>query len=102
MLNFHSAFVIYKYKTKTNTTMKNAIIDIMDDFRNVELTDKAKSILWTIALVMAGIYWLVLSDFGAFFQLTGFVMYIYATVKCINNTFWGKRFMKALKGEDEE
>ena len=26
MLNFHSAFVIYKYKTKTNTTMKNAII----------------------------------------------------------------------------
>lgn len=82
--------------------MKNAIIDIMDDFRNVELTDKAKSILWTIALVMAGIYWLVLSDYGAFFQLTGFVMYIYATIKCINNTFWGKRFMKALKGEDEE
>ena len=82
--------------------MKNAIIDIMDDFRNVELTDKAKSILWTIALVMAGIYWLVLSDYVAFFQLTAFVMYIYATIKCINNTFWCKRLMEALKGEDEE
>ena len=102
MLNFHSAFVIYTYKTKTNTTMKNAIIDILDDFRNVELTDKAKSILWTIALVMAGIYWLGLSDYGAFFQLTGIAMFIYTSAKCIHNTFWGKRFMEALKGEDEE
>ena len=82
--------------------MKNAIIDILDDFRNVELTDKTKSILWTMALVMAGIYWLGLSNYGAFFQLTGFAMYIYAAVKCIHNTFWGKRFMEALKGEDEE
>lgn len=87
---------------KTNTTMKNAIIDIIDDFRCFELTDKAKSILWTMALVMAGIYWLVLSDYGAFFQLTGFVMYIYAAAKCIHNTFWGKRFMEALRGEEEE
>ena len=82
--------------------MKNAIIDILDDFRNVELTDKAKSILWTIALVMTGIYWLVLSDYGAFFQLTGFVMYIYIAAKCIRNTFWGKRFIASLKSEDEE
>jgi hypothetical protein len=81
--------------------MKNAIIDIIDDFRNVELTDKAKSILWTIALVMAGIYWLGLSSYGAFFQLTGFVMYFYASIKCIHNTFWGKRFMESLNGEDE-
>lgn len=82
--------------------MKNAIIDIIDDFRNVELTDKAKSILWTIALVAAGLYWVVLSDYGTFFQLTGFAMYMYVTAKCIHNTFWGKRFMKSLRGDDEE
>ena len=82
--------------------MKNAIIDILDDFRNVELTDKAKSILWTMALVMAGIYWLGLSNYGALFQLTGFALYFYTSIKCIHNTFWGKRFMKSLKCEDEE
>ena len=82
--------------------MKNVIIDIIDDFRSFELTDKAKSILWTIALIMAGIYWLGLSDYGAFFQLTGIVMYIYVAAKCIHNTFWGKRFMESLRGEDEE
>ena len=82
--------------------MKTAIIDIMDDFRSRELTDKAKSILWTIVLVMAGIYWLGLSSYCAFFQLTGFVMYFYASIKCIHNTFWGKRFMESLRGDDEE
>ena len=51
---------------------------------------------------MAGIYWLGLSDYGAFFQLTGIVMYIYVAAKCIHNTFWGKRFMESLRGEDEE
>lgn len=82
--------------------MKSVIIDIIDDFRHVEFTDKAKSILWTIALVMAGIYWLGLSSYGAFFQLSGFVMYIYVAAKCIRNTFWGKHFIEALKGEDEK
>ena len=81
--------------------MKNAIIDIIDDFRNVELTDKAKSILWTIALIMAGIYWFGLSNYGAFFQLTGCAMYIYTAIKCIHNTFWGKSLLESLKGEDE-
>lgn len=84
--------------------MKNAIIDVIDDLRGFELTDKAKSNLWTIALVMAGIYWLGLSSYGAFFQLTGIAMYIYTSVKCIHNTFWGKRFMEELRSysDDEE
>jgi hypothetical protein len=82
--------------------MKNAIIDIIDDFRNVELTDKAKSILWTIALVVAGIYWLGLSDYGAFFQLTGFAAFVYCTANCVSKTFWGQRFIESLKGDDEE
>lgn len=77
--------------------MKYIITDLVEDIKFAEFTDKAKSILWTIALVMAGIYWLGLSSYGAFFQLTGVVMYFYASIKCIHNTFWGQRFMETLK-----
>lgn len=84
--------------------MRYVIYDIFDDFRNIELTDKAKSVLWTIGLVVAGLYWICLSDFGAFFQLTGFAMYMYFSANCITKTFWGKRFMRELRSysDDEE
>lgn len=81
--------------------MKYIITDLVDDFRNVELTDKAKSILWTIALVVAGLYWICLSDFGMLFQLTGFATFIYCAANCVTKTFWGQRFMESLKSEEE-
>lgn len=82
--------------------MKKAFIDLMDDIKASELTQKGWGIVGTTALVLAGIYWLGLCDHGAFFQLTGFVAYIAAASLCIKKTSWGHKFMDTLKGDDEE
>lgn len=82
--------------------MTKAFIDLMDDIKASELTQKGWDIVGTAALVLAGIYWLGLCDFGAFFQLTGFVAYFAASVVCIKKTSWGHKFMDSIKGDDEE
>lgn len=76
--------------------MKNAIIDILDDFRSFELTDKAKSILWTIALIASGLIWVCLSNVSIVFQIIGCVSFLYSSANCITKTYWGKRFMDSL------
>ena len=82
--------------------MKYIITDLVDDFRNVELGENGINILWTTVLVLAGIYWLGLSDYGAFFQITGFIGFIVATCKWISCTSWAKKFQEAIFNEMED
>ena len=82
--------------------MTKAFIDLVDDIKASELTQKGWDIVGTTLLVLAGIYWLGLCDHGAFFQLTGCVAYIAAAATCVKKTSWGRKFMDSLKGDDEE
>ena len=82
--------------------MTKVFIDLVDNIKASELTQKGWDIVGTTALVLAGIYWLGLCDFGVFFQLTGFVAYIAAAALCIKKTSWAQKFMDAIKGDDEK
>lgn len=82
--------------------MKYVIIDLFEDIKFSELSQRGWDIVATALLIIAGIYWLGLCDYGAFFQLSGFVAYIAAAAICIKKTSWGHKFMETLKGEEEE
>jgi hypothetical protein len=81
--------------------MKYIITDLVDDFRNFELGENGINILWTLVLVLAGIYWLGLSDYGAFFQVTGCIAYIAAGCKWISCTTWAKKFKESIFNDEE-
>lgn len=81
--------------------MKYIIIDLFEDIKFSELSERGWDIVATAILVLAGIYWLGLCDHGVFFQLTGFAAYIAAAALCIKKTFWARKFFEAIKGEDE-
>ena len=82
--------------------MKYVIIDLFEGIKFSELSQRGWDIVATAFLIIAGIYWLGLCDYGAFFQLSGFVGYLAAAVLCIKKTSWGHKFIKALKGEIEK
>lgn len=81
--------------------MKYVIIDFFEGIKFSELSQRGWDIVATALLVIAGVYWLGLSDYGAFFQLTGFVGYFAAAALCIKKTSWGHKFIESLKGDDE-
>lgn len=80
--------------------MKRAIIDLIDDFKNVELGQKGLDIVWTALLILAGIYWIGLSNYGALFQLTGCFAYFYCACKWINKTTYGAKMLDSLKSNE--
>lgn len=81
--------------------MKYVIIDLFEDIKFSELSQRGWDIVATALLIIAGIYWLGLCDYGVFFQLSGFVAYIAAAALCIKKTSWARKFMESLRGDDE-
>jgi hypothetical protein len=82
--------------------MKYIIIDLFEGIKFSELSECGWDIVATALLIIAGVYWLGLSDYGVFFQLSGFVGYFAAAALCVKKTSWGRKFIESLKGEDEE
>ena len=81
--------------------MNKVLVDIIDDIRSIEFTPKAWNYIGTILLVAAGIYWIVFSDYGDFFKVTGCIAYAAAAMSWINKTEWGQWCLDNLF-EDEK
>ena len=79
--------------------MKYAIYDLFEGIKFSELSQRGWDIIASALLIIAGIYWCGLSDYGMFFQLSGCVAYIAAAVLCIKKTTWSRKFFKTIKGE---
>ena len=83
--------------------MKNVIIDIIDDFKSVELSQKGHDIFATVALVITGLWDVIFcGSFGPFFQILFFAAFVASACWFISKTSFGHRFLESLRGEDEE
>lgn len=76
--------------------MKNVIIDFIDGLGCINLTEKGWNIVGTILLVLAGIFWGSICQYGDFFKILGCVTYISASWLWITKSGWGKYLLNNL------
>lgn len=81
--------------------MTKVFIDLIDDIKSSELTEKGWNYIATMMLVLSGIYWIGLCDYGTFFQLTGCFLYCASAGIFATKSGWGKSFIKMLETEGE-
>lgn len=80
--------------------MNYIICDILDNLKSMELSQKGHNIFATVALIVSGLYWLLYSGNGEFFQISGCVLYIASAAWFASKTSFAKRFLNAIF-EDE-
>ena len=82
--------------------MKYVIIDIIDDFKSVELSQKGHDIFATVALVITSLWDVVFcGSFGPIFQIIFFAAFIASACWFISKTSFGHRFLESINGYDE-
>ena len=79
--------------------MNHIFTDLLDNMKCISLTDKAWDFLSTALLVGAILYWVICSDYGIFFQLTGFVAFIVTVMVWIKKNSFAQKF---INGEFDE
>ena len=81
--------------------MKNIIIDIIDDFKFVELSQKGHDIFATAALVITGLWDVIFcGSFGSFFQIFFFAAFVASACWFISKTSFGHQFLKSIKCDE--
>ena len=82
--------------------MKNIIIDIIDGFKFVELSQKGHDIFATAALVITSLWGVIFcGSFGPIFQILFFAAFIASACWFISKTSFVHRFLESIKGSDE-
>lgn len=76
--------------------ISKVLVDIADDLKCIELSDKGQNIVGTAILIAAGIFWMVCSDYGDLFKILGCVGYFAAAALWINKSGWGKYLMNEI------
>ena len=77
--------------------MKRFITDLIDDLKCITFTSKAWNYVGLILTVISGAYWLMCSEYGDFFKVTGCILYCAATFNWISKSEWGKFMLDLLK-----
>lgn len=81
--------------------MRTIFTDIKDELKCIELTPKGWNYVATALLVAAGLYWIIGSDYGDFFKLTGFAVYIASAVLWAKKSAWGQKLMEDMFDDDD-
>ena len=82
--------------------MKYVIIDIIDDIKSVELSQKGHDIFATAALVITGLWDIIFcGSFGSIFQILFFAAFVASACWFISKTSFGHRLLEYIKGSDE-
>ena len=76
--------------------ISKVLVDIVDDLKCIELSDKGWNIVGTAILIAAGIFWIVCADYGYLFKILGCVGYFAAAILWINKSGWGKYLMNEM------
>ena len=77
--------------------MKNAIIDIIDDIKSSELTQKGHNILATIALIITSILEVIFcGSFGPILQIIVFIAFSASICWWTLKTTYGRKFTNSL------
>lgn len=82
--------------------MKNVIIDMIDNLKCVKLSDKGWNIVATILLVLAGIFWGIMSKYGDLAKIVGCIAYVSASILWITKSGWGKYLLNNLFENNNE
>ena len=61
-----------------------------------ELVKKVWNYGTTALLVVAGLYWIIGSDYGDFYKVTGMMAYLGASVLWITKSSWAKLFINTV------
>lgn len=76
--------------------ISKVLVDIVDDLKCIELSDKGWNIVGTAILIAAGIFWSVCADYGDLFKILGCAGYLAAAALWINKSGWGKWLMENM------
>lgn len=82
--------------------MEKVFIDFVDELHYSELTPKGWNFVATPLLVLAGYFWVVFSDYGTLFQVTGCIAYICASMLWITKSGWGQALLETIFVGDED
>lgn len=76
--------------------ISKVLVDIVDDLKCIELSDKGWNIVGTALLIGAGFLWGSICDYGDLCKIIGCVSYIAAAALWATKSGWGKWLMENM------